>query len=96
MKKIFLISIISLTVLTGCGKKEVVECTNTKSVFGVEMNTVLKAELQGNRFKKINMTIDAVLPESMQSKKDVYVQSFEKQYASFEKNYGCNVKPRTR
>ena len=91
MKKYFVIGIASLAILTGCGKKEVVECTNNQKVSGVEMNTVLKAELQGNKFKKINMTIDAVLPESMQSKKDTFVKTFERQYSSFETTYG--VKP---
>ncbi len=81
----------SLVVLTGCGKKETITCTQTQSMMGVDLEAVIKVDLENNHFKGIDMTIDAILPESYLSQKDVFVKSFEKSYADFETKYG--VKP---
>lgn len=91
MKKIFFAGLISLLFLTGCGKTEIINCTQTQKTMGVDMNSVLNIELKGNNLKKINMTIDTILPESYLSKKQVFVDSFTKQYKDFDKTYG--VKP---
>ena len=91
MKKVLLAGVLSLVVLTGCGKKQTITCTQTQSMMGVNLEAVVKVELNGNKFEGIDMTIDAILPESYLSKKDVFVQSFEKSYADFETKYG--VKP---
>ena len=91
MKKVLIASILSLVVLTGCGKKETITCTQSQTTMGVKLDAVIKVDLEGNRFKGINMTIDAILPESYMNQKATFVKSFEKQYASFESQYG--VKP---
>ena len=91
MKKIFFAGLIALLFLTGCGKTEIINCTQTQKTMGVDMNSVLNIELKGNNLKKINMTIDTILPESYLSKKQVFVDSFTKQYKDFDKTYG--VKP---
>jgi len=91
VKKVLLASILSLVVLTGCGKKEVITCTQTQSMMGVSLEAEMKITLEGNHFKNIDMKVDANLPESYLDKKDVFVKSFEKSYANYEKQYG--VKP---
>ena len=91
MKKVLLAGILSLVVLTGCGKKETITCTQSQSTMGVKLEAVVKVELEGNKFKGIDMVIDAILPEKYMDQKDTFVKSFEKQYASFESKYG--VKP---
>ena len=91
MKKILLAGILSLVVLTGCGKKETITCTQTQSMMGVKLEAVVKVDLEGNKFKGIDMVIDAILPEKYLDQKDTFVKSFEKQYANFESKYG--VKP---
>lgn len=91
MKKVLLAGVLSLVVLTGCGKKETVTCTQTQSMMGVKLEAVVKVDLEGNKFKGIDMVIDAILPEKYLDQKDTFVKSFEKQYANFDKQYG--VKP---
>jgi len=91
VKKLFLASILSLVLLTGCGKKEVITCTQSQTMMGVKIEAVMKIELEGNHFQNIDMQVDAILPETYLSKKDVFVKSFEKSYADYEKKYG--VKP---
>ena len=91
MKKVLLAGVLSLVVLTGCGKKETITCTQTQTTMGVTLDAVVKVDLEGNRFKGIDMTIDSILPEKYLDQKDTFVKSFEKQYASFESKYG--VKP---
>ena len=84
MKKVLMASLLSLVVLTGCGKKETITCTQTQTTMGVTLEAVVKVDLEGNRFKGIDMTIDAILPEKYLDQKDTFVKSIEKQYASFE------------
>lgn len=91
MKKLVLAGVLSLVVLTGCGKKETITCKQTQTMMGVDLEAVVKVNIEGNRFKSINMTIDAILPEKYMSQKQTFVKSFEKSYASFETKYG--VKP---
>ena len=91
MKKVFLTSILSLLLLTGCGKKETITCTQSQSMMSVKLEAVMKITLEGNHFKNIDMQVDAILPESYLNKKDTFVKSFEKSYADYEQKYG--VKP---
>ena len=91
MKKVLLAGILSLVVLTGCGKKETITCKQTQTMMGVDLEAVVNVDLENNHFKGIHMTIDAILPEKYMSQKDTFVKSFEKSYASFETKYG--VKP---
>ena len=91
MKKVLLAGILSLVMLTGCGKKETITCTQSQSMMGVKIEAVMKVSLEGNHFQNIDMQVDAILPESYLDKKDVFVKSFEKSYADYEKKYG--VKP---
>ena len=88
MKRFALAGALSLLLLTGCGKVEKIECTNSQTSYGVEMNTTLNVELKGNNFQSLNMTIEAILPESLMSQKETFISSFEKQYESFESQYG--------
>lgn len=89
MKKILVAGILSLVLLTGCGKEEQIECTNQQKSFGVEMNTTISVKLKGNDFVNLSMTIDAILPENLLSQKETFIKSFEKQYAGFEEQYGA-------
>lgn len=91
MKKILMASLLSLVILTGCGKKETITCTQSQSMMGVKLESVVKVDIEGNKFKGLNMEVDAILPESYLSRKQTFIDSFEKQYANFETKYG--VKP---
>ena len=91
MKKVLLAGILSLVMLTGCGKKETITCTQSQTMMGVKIEAVMKVSLEGNHFQNIDMQVDAILPETYLSQKDVFVKSFEKSYADYEKKYG--VKP---
>ena len=92
MKKVVLAGLLSLLVLTGCGKKETVVCTNNQSTMGIDLNSTVNVYLQSNKFKGLDMTIDIVVPSSMLSRKDTLVSALEKQYQSFETKYGVTPK----
>lgn len=95
MKKV-LFGVIALTLsillLTGCaGKKETITCTYDQTVSTVQLNSKVIITLVDSKFDRMDMTIEAVLPENLISSKQTFVNSFETQYASFESQYG--VKP---
>jgi len=92
MKKIILPAIISLVLLTGCGKEEKIVCTNNQSSYGVEMNTTLNVQLKNNNFVSMDMTIEAILPENYLSQKQIFIENFEQQYEGFEETYGVQPK----
>ena len=87
MKKLIIPAAL-LLLLTGCGKEETVVCTNNQKSFGVELNSELNVKLKNSNFVNMDMTIEAVLPESMLSQKQTFIKSFEKQYEGFEDKYG--------
>lgn len=91
MKKVLLASILSLVVLTGCGKKETIICTQKQTTNGVTVDSVVNIDIENNRFKGINMVIDIELPDSNLSRKDSIVKQYERMYSNYEKQYG--VKP---
>ena len=79
---------LSLLLLTGCGgKTETVTCTYDQTVSSVQLNS----KLVDSKFDKMDMTIEAILPENLMSSKKTFLDSFNTQYASFESEYG--VKP---
>jgi len=88
MKKLFLAGLISLFFLTGCGKTEMVVCKSNEKSFDVEINSVLNIELKGDKLSKMDMKIDAILPESYLSQKQVFIDSLKKQYENFDEKYG--------
>lgn len=92
MKKLVLAGVLSLLVLTGCGKKETVVCTNNQKVSGIDLNSTVNVYLESSRFKGLDMEIDIIVPESMLSRKDTLVTALEKQYQSFETRYGVTPK----
>ncbi len=92
MKKVVLAGLLSLLVLTGCGKKETVVCTNDQKVSGIDLNSTVNVYLENNKFKGLDMQIDIIVPDSMLSAKDTLVKALEKQYQSFETKYGVTPK----
>lgn len=89
MKKILLSAALSLVLLTGCGSTETITCTQSQTSFGIEMNQVINVEIKGNNFVSMDITIDAILPESLLSQKSTYIDKLETTYASMEKKLGA-------
>ena len=92
MKKLVLVGMLSLLVLTGCGKKETVVCTQNKKVSGIEMNVITNIHLQSSRIKGIDMEIDVVVPETLKSQKNRLISIVESQYKAYEKSLGATLK----
>ena len=72
-------------------KKDLITCTQTQTMMGVNLNAVMTISLENEKFKYIDMKIDAILPEKYINQKATFVTSFEKSYADYEKKYG--IKP---
>ena len=92
MKKLIIPSLLTLVLLTGCGKEETIVCTNNQTSYGVELNSTLNVKLKSSQFVSMDMTIEAILPESYLSSKQTFIDSFEKQYEGFEEKYGVQPK----
>ena len=88
MKKLVLVGMLSLLVLTGCGKKETVVCTQSQKVSGASLDSTVNVYLENSRFKGLDMEINIVVPESMKNYKATLVKALEKQYKNFETQYG--------
>ena len=73
MKKLVLAGVLSLLVLTGCGKKETVVCTMTAKMNGVTVDTTANTYLNGSKFEGMNVVYDFILPESLQNKKQTSI-----------------------
>lgn len=93
MKKLVLAGVLSLLVLTGCGKKETVVCTQNQNASGSEIDAIINVYLEGSRFRGLDMNIDIVVPESMQSYKKMLVNALETQYKNMVDDIG--VMPET-
>ncbi len=91
MKKLVLAGVLSLVVLTGCGKKETITCKQTQTTNGITVDSVVNIDIESNHFKEINMVVDIELPDSYLSRKDSVIKQYERMYSNFEKQYG--VKP---
>lgn len=84
--------VLSLVLLTGCiGKTETITCTYDQTVSTVQLNSKVIITLVDSKFDRMDMTIEAILPENLMSSKQTFIDSFNTQYATFESQYG--VKP---
>lgn len=92
MKKILLVGVLSLVVITGCGKKQTITCTNEKKYPLYQVNTSLKIKLEGNQFSSMDMTMDAILSDTVLSKKEEFNKKFEEEYAKFATKFGVDPK----
>ena len=92
MKKLLVTSFLAIILLTGCGKTQKVKCTLDQSSYGIDMNTELIVEIKGENFSKMEMVVEAELPESLLSQKEMFITSLESQYAGFEAEYGVEPK----
>ena len=53
MKKILFLSILSLFLLTGCGKSNTITCTGTQDEDSIKVKSEIKAEIKDNKVTKI-------------------------------------------
>lgn len=88
MKKLIIPGILSLMLLTGCGKEETIVCTNNQEIETIKMNTTLNVKLKNNNFVNMDMTIEEILPEELLDQKQIFIDEFENAYEGFEKEYG--------
>lgn len=91
MKKLVLTGVLSLLILTGCGKKETIVCTKHEKISGIDVNTTTNIYLESSRFKGIDAEYDITVPESMLSHKDLYVSTLEKTYKSYGEKIGATI-----
>lgn len=76
--KLVLLSLVTLLVLTGCGKKELT-CTMSQTQNDVKMDSTVVVKFDGKTVEDMNMTMDVEVPESLQSQKELLKSSFEAQ-----------------
>ncbi|MCI8330795.1 MAG: hypothetical protein HFE04_01700 [Bacilli bacterium] len=76
--KLVLLSLVTILVLTGCGKKELT-CTMSQTQNGVKMDSEVVIKFDGKTVEDMNMTMDVEIPESLQEQKELLKSSFEAQ-----------------
>ena len=91
MKKLVLAGVLSLLVLTGCGKKETVVCTMDKEMNGIKVNSTINTLIEGNKFKNMNAEYEIIIPESALSRKNEVVSKLEKQYKEYGEKIGTTI-----
>ena len=83
--------VLSLLVLTGCGKKENVVCTMNAKMNGVTVDTTANIYLNGSKFAGMNVEYDIILPESLQNNKQTAISMLEKTYKSYGEKVGATM-----
>ena len=91
MKKLVLAGVLSLLVLTGCGKKETVVCTMDKEMNGIKVNSTINTLIEGSKFKNMNAEYEIIIPESALSRKNEIVSKLEKQYKEYGEKIGTTI-----
>lgn len=91
MKKVILLGIITLLVVTGCGKEEKMVCTRTANMNGMEMDFQYEVYYQGKNVNKVKTT-EKVTSDSKETLKTLESQ-IKNLYSSFDKikEYKYNV-----
>lgn len=74
--KLVLLSLISVLVLTGCGKKELT-CTMSQTQEGIKMDQTLTVKFDGKTIDDMTIVMDMELPESVQDRKDLLKTTYE-------------------
>jgi len=73
--------------LTGCGKKETLTCTNTQTASGVKMNQEVVIDFNGKTVENIKMTVDSEATTDIIKKNwDVFASTLDKQYKEKDAN----------
>lgn len=75
--KLVLLSLITVLVLTGCGKKELT-CTMSTEESGAKIDSTVVVKFGGKTVEDMNMTMDVEIPESLQAQKEVLRAFYEK------------------
>lgn len=58
MKKILFLSILSLFLLTGCGKSNTITCTGTKDEDSIKVKSEIKAEIKDNKVTNVTAKME--------------------------------------
>lgn len=74
--KLVLLSLITVLVLTGCGKKELT-CTMSQTENNIKMDSTVVVNFDGKTVEDMNMTMDVEIPETLQSQKETLKNFYE-------------------
>lgn len=74
--KLVLLSLVTLLVLTGCGKKELT-CTMSQTENNIKMDSTVVVNFDGKTVEDMNMTMDVEIPETLQSQKETLKNFYE-------------------
>ncbi len=80
MKKLVLTSVLSLLVLTGCGEKETIVCTQNKKISDIELNDTVKVYIEDSKFKGLDREVDVIIPEILKKQKSELISKIEDMY----------------
>lgn len=87
MKKLVLAGVLSLLVLTGCGKKEKIMCTKKENKNGFNIDSTLNVNLENSRFKGMTREDNIVIDEKLLIGKEKIIDAIKEQYKEFETQY---------
>jgi uncharacterized lipoprotein YehR (DUF1307 family) len=80
--KIVLLSLVSVLVLSGCGKKELT-CTMDSSTAGMTTKTTVDIKLDGSTLDSMNVALDVTIPDEYKDQKDQIIENLKASDESF-------------
>lgn len=82
--KLLVLSLILVTVLTGCGSNKELSCTMTDSSSGLEVKSSVNVKLKNSKVDDMNVIVDAKIPEELKEQKQVIIDTLKGTDNSFE------------
>lgn len=85
MKRKLLLLVISMLLVTGCGKTKNLQCTLEQKAQGATTTSVMNINFNGNKAKDITLDISIDYTDEYASYADTFKQTLESQRSSLEK-----------
>lgn len=79
MKKIkfVILPLVALLVLSGCGSKKTLTCTNEMTMSGMETKVTAEIEFNKDKIEAMKVVMDMDLPEEYKDQKQTLIDTFE-------------------
>lgn len=88
----FLICLVAIFVLTGCGKSgNQVVCTMNQDSSGMSMKQTVKMNFKDNNVDSASISMDVKLDDTYKSYKSILISSVKSEFSSLEQQYNVKI-----
>ena len=82
--KLLLLSLVLVTVLTGCGSNKELSCSMTDTTSGLEVKSSVNIKLKNSKVDDMSVVVDAKIPEELAEQKQTIIDTLKGTDNSFE------------